>query len=266
MKLTMLGTGHAVVTGYYNTCFVLEDEGRYLLVDGGGGGALLNQLKAAGIPWQGIHDIFVTHKHTDHILGIIWMIRLSLAGLAHGKTDAGIAIYGNEVVIDALRQFTQIIFTERENEFVDNGLDFVVVHDGEEREIIGHTVRFFDIQASKVLQYGFVIDLGDGKTLACCGDETFNDACAPAVAGSTYFMHEAFCLFAQADIFEPYEKGHSTARDAAEIAERLGVANLILYHTEDSNVANRKQLYTAEAKEYFSGVVFVPEDLESIEL
>lgn len=40
MKLTMLGTGNAVVTECYNTCFVLEDEertqeDRYLLVDGG---------------------------------------------------------------------------------------------------------------------------------------------------------------------------------------------------------------------------------------
>lgn len=266
MKLTMLGTGHAVVTGYYNTCFVLEDEGRYFLVDGGGGGFLLNRLEEAGIPWQDIHDIFVTHKHTDHILGIIWLIRLSLAGLAHGKADAGITIYGNEVVIDALRIFTKTIFTERENEFVDAGLNFVVVHDGEEREIIGHKVQFFDIQASKIMQYGFVIDVGEGRTLACNGDETFNEACTPFVEGCTWFMHEAFCLYSQADVFKPYEKGHSTAKDAAQIAERLGVKNLILYHTEDSNRGTRKDLYTQEASQFFTGNVYVPEDLESIEL
>ncbi len=27
MKLTMLGTGNALVTECYNTCFVIEDEG-----------------------------------------------------------------------------------------------------------------------------------------------------------------------------------------------------------------------------------------------
>lgn len=266
MKLTMLGTGHAVVTGYYNTCFVLHEDDKYFLVDGGGGGFLLNRLEEAGIPWHGIHDVFVTHKHTDHILGIIWMIRLWLAALSHGKASGQINIYGNEEVIDALRTFTRIIFTERENEYVDNGLNFVLVHDGEERQVIGHTVRFFDIQASKVLQYGFVIDVGDGTTLACNGDETFNEACAPIVEGSTWFMHEAFCLFSQADIFKPYEKGHSTAKDAAEIAERLGVANLILYHTEDSNVGTRKELYTTEASQFFTGNVYVPDDLETINL
>lgn len=58
MKLTMLGTGNAVVTECYNTCFVLEDEertqeDRYFLVDGGGGNGLLHQLKEAGISWKG---------------------------------------------------------------------------------------------------------------------------------------------------------------------------------------------------------------------
>lgn len=42
--------------------------------------------------------------------------------------------------------------------------------------------------------------------------------------------------------------------------------NLILYHTEDKNIARRKELYTEEGKKYFSGNLYVPEDLEKIEL
>ena len=47
---------------------------------------------------------------------------------------------------------------------------------------------------------------------------------------------------------------------------QLGVQNLILYHTEDKNIARRKELYTEEGKKYFSGNLYVPEDLEKIEL
>ena len=36
MNITMLGTGNAMVTECYNTCFVLEDGDKHLLVDGGG--------------------------------------------------------------------------------------------------------------------------------------------------------------------------------------------------------------------------------------
>lgn len=48
MKITMLGTGNALVTECYNTCFVLEDEGKYFMIDGGGGNEVLKQLKRAG--------------------------------------------------------------------------------------------------------------------------------------------------------------------------------------------------------------------------
>ena len=68
------------------------------------------------------------------------------------------------------------------------------------------------------------------------------------------------------DVFHPYEKHHSTAKDASELAEQLGVKNLILYHTEDKNIARRKQLYTEEGRKYFHGSLYVPEDLEKIEL
>ena len=48
MNITMLGTGNAMVTECYNTCFVLQDGEKHLLVDGGGGNTLLRQLQQAG--------------------------------------------------------------------------------------------------------------------------------------------------------------------------------------------------------------------------
>ena len=50
------------------------------------------------------------------------------------------------------------------------------------------------------------------------------------------------------------------------LAEELGVKNLILYHTEEKTLANRKENYTREAAENFKGRIFVPDDLEVIEL
>ena len=45
----MLGTGHALVTECYNTCFVISDSENHFLVDGGGGNTILKQLKDAGM-------------------------------------------------------------------------------------------------------------------------------------------------------------------------------------------------------------------------
>ena len=87
MKITMLGTGNAQVTECYNTCFVLEEEGRCLLVDGGGGNTLLRQLKRAGYDWMDMREIFVTHRHVDHLLGILWMMRMICQNMHRGTVS-----------------------------------------------------------------------------------------------------------------------------------------------------------------------------------
>ena len=75
-KITMLGTGNATVSHIYNTCFVLSTSTTQLLVDAGGGNGILAQLRKANISIDSIHHLFVTHAHTDHILGVIWIVRM----------------------------------------------------------------------------------------------------------------------------------------------------------------------------------------------
>ena len=110
------------------------------------------------------------------------------------------------------------------------------------------------------------MELGEGRRLVCCGDEPLSDAGRPYAAGADWMLHEAFCLYSQVDFFGPYEKHHSTVKDACELAEELGVKNLLLYHTEDKNIARRRELYLAEGQPRFSGKLWVPNDLEVIEL
>ena len=110
------------------------------------------------------------------------------------------------------------------------------------------------------------MDLGNGRKLTCCGDEPCGERDRPYAEGSDWLLHEAFCLYDQRDIFDPYGKHHSTVRDACETAERLGVKNLVLYHTEDRTITQRKKLYMQEGARYFSGGLYVPDDLETIEL
>ena len=137
----------------------------------------------------------------------------------------------------------------------------------------------FDIQSTKEKQFGFRAELpGTSEdnasednhakplVLACLGDEPYNELNRRYIEGADWMMCEAFCLYADRDTFKPYEKCHSTALDAGKLAEELGVKNLILYHTEEKTLANRKENYTREAAENFKGRIFVPDDLEVIEL
>jgi ribonuclease Z len=129
----------------------------------------------------------------------------------------------------------------------------------------GETLTFFDIGSTKAKQYGFTMQLPSGG-LCFAGDEPLDESCYPYAKDAAWLLHEAFCLYEERDIFKPYQKSHTTVKEACEIAETLGVKNLILYHTEDKNIANRKALYTAEGRQYYSGNLLVPDDLDQIPL
>ena len=73
-------------------------------------------------------------------------------------------------------------------------------------------------------------------------------------------------MYGERDIFKPYEKHHSTVKDACELTEHLKIPNLVLWHTEDKNIAHRKELYGNEGRNYFSGNLLIPDDLESFSI
>ncbi len=108
--------------------------------------------------------------------------------------------------------------------------------------------------------------LSDGEKLTCCGDEPFRECERKYAENSKWLLHEAFCLYSEKDIFKPYEMNHSTVKDACEFAESLHVKNLILYHTDDNTIAERKRRYYEEGSLYYHGNLLIPEDLERIEL
>lgn len=266
MKLTMLGTGNALVTECYNTCFVIEDNGQYFMVDGGGGSMILHQIKYAGYDWMDMRHIFVTHKHIDHFMGIIWMVRMICQFMNHGEYKGEAYIYSHKEVLDLIREMAEKLLLQKETRFIGNRIHLVEIHDGETKKIIGHDITFFDIRSTKAKQYGFCMEMKEGKKLTCCGDEPYDPCEEKYAQNSEWLLHEAFCLYSQRDIFDPYEKHHSTVKDACELAEKLRVRNLILYHTEDRNLPERKMLYYKEGSQYFKRNLFIPDDLESLEL
>lgn len=114
-ELIILGTGNATVTRCYNTCFALKQNNGFLLVDAGGGNGILTQLEKANIPYSAIHEIFVTHAHTDHILGIIWMIRIIAQQMNKGKYQGTLKIYGHDKVIKVLNTICELILPPQNN-------------------------------------------------------------------------------------------------------------------------------------------------------
>ena len=268
-QITMLGTGNATVSQIYNTCFVLQTPSTLMLVDAGGGNGILSQLKKVNVQISDIHHLFVTHAHTDHVLGVIWVIRM----VAQCKGYEGLLhVYGNDKVMKVIKTIIDMILAKKQLAKVAERVVFHQLEDGDCFEVGDMKLECFDIQSTKEKQFGFRAELPSSDesdkplVLACLGDEPYNEQNRRYIVGADWMMCEAFCLYADRDTFKPYEKCHSTALDAGKLAEELGVKNLILYHTEEKTLANRKENYTREAAKNFKGRIFVPDDLEVIEL
>ena len=265
-KLTMLGTGNAMVTHCFNTCFLLElDEGCFL-TDAGGGNGILVQLEKAGLNWSNLHHMFVTHGHTDHVLGVIWVIRKVATLMNKGSYDGEFHIYCHDAVKHMLEVMTGLTLKKKDLAQMGKRILLHEVKDGESIALLGMKLTAFDILSTKAKQFGYELRFADGLRLTCLGDEPYNEHDEQYAKGADWLLSEAFCLYRDREQFKPYEKNHSTVKEAAELAAKLGVRHLVLYHTEDKHIATRKQDYAAEARPYFAGDVFVPDDMDVIDL
>ena len=260
-QLYVFGTGNATVTRCYNTCFALKNsEGQYFMTDAGGGNGILRILEDMDVDLGQIHHIFITHEHTDHILGLVWLIRMIATRMKKGQYDGCLRIYCHDQLPDTITTICRLTIQDKFFRLIGDRILLIPVQDGETVQILNYPVTFFDIHSTKARQFGFTTVLENGKRFTCCGDEPFNPACESYVKNSCWLTHEAFCLFSQADTFKPYEKHHSTVKDACQLARSLEIKNLILWHTEDKNIRRRQELYLEEGRPFFSGRLLVPED------
>jgi ribonuclease Z len=265
-ELIMLGTGNAAVTRCYNTCFAVRTADGVFLVDAGGGNGILHQLEQAGIALQEIHDIFITHTHTDHILGVVWVLRMIAQAMNSGKYEGELRLYGHSEALYALDTICRLTLPGKVVKHI--GVDILLnaLADADSFTVVGMGGVAFDIGSTKARQYGFSLRLPDGQRFTCLGDEPYNERARAYAYGADWLLCEAFCLYEDRERFKPYEKHHSTALDAGRLAAQLDVKHLLLYHTEDATLSTRRCAYAAEAAQHFSGAILVPDDLDRISL
>ncbi|PWJ47689.1 MBL fold metallo-hydrolase [Faecalicatena contorta] len=267
IRMIVLGTGTAIVKKYYNTSFLLDDGSKYFLVDGGGGDGILHQFSNLNLDFAKLHHAFLSHEHTDHLLGMVWVLRYTAYLMGRGEYEGDFFMYGHDVVCEKVKLICQMLLQPAEYAMFDDRIHMVVVEDGQEMDVLDYHITYFDIHSTKARQFGFSMCYKEGKTLVFLGDEPLASGCEMYAEGAEWMLSEAFCLYAERDYYNPYQYHHATVREGAENANRYHVKNLILWHTEDETTyGRRKELYTAEAAKYFKGNVWVPDDGDILEL
>ncbi len=268
MSLTVrfLGTSASRPTVERNvSSIVLIREGETLMFDCGEG--TQRQMMRYGISFA-LSRIFFTHMHADHMLGVIGLCRtLALGGRTepmhlYGPPGA------DELLRRAIRLGTEkqpfpIEVTEiTPGDVIEHDqyslVTFAVDHAGKsamgyaliEHERLG---RFDPARARAMgvpegpmwgeLHRGRSVTLPDGRTVTAeslvgpsrpgrrvvlTGDSRPCEATITAAADADLLVHEA--TFSDEEGPRAVETGHSTAREAAEVAAKAGVKRLVLTH------------------------------------
>ena len=256
-----------LASGSTGNSFYVETPQKRLLIDAGLTGKKITSLLAdIDRKPEDLDAILITHEHSDHILGAVWVIR-RIASLMNKDIYAGeFHIYCHDVACEIIEMMAQMLLTRDELSQYGKRILLHEVHDGEQVNFLNMKLTAFDIRSRKAKQFGYRLRFANRRTLVCLGDEPYNERCRAYAEKADWLVSEAFCLDADAERFRPHEKGHGTVREAAISAEKLSVKNLVLFHTEDTAMDSRKERYTAEAAEHFKGGVFVPDDLDRIDI
>ena len=187
-ELVFLGTGNGMPKRSSCSSILLRDGTQNLLIDTGGGQDLVRNLFAAGIDPKSISDVFISHYDSDHILGIVPLVRTFNRG---GRNHT---IHCSADVKKAVDSLFQYVAADHHKEMGDR-LTVNVANDRSKVKIGNWAVTFFDIKSPDGSpQLGLVVEFAEGKKLVFLGDEPMRNHYLDLVQGADVMIHDAFCL------------------------------------------------------------------------
>ena len=268
MKITILGCYAATPRTITNpTSQLLEIKNQMFLIDCGEGTQV--QLRKHKIKFSRINHIFISHLHGDHFYGLIGLIstftllnrvndlhiygpkgckEIILLQLRLGNSYTGYNLYFHELESNE----TQVIFEDKKVKVSTIPLQHRVYTNGylfqeknTERKLNISKIEEYNIDVAyyQKIKYGGDITLENGHTIsnseltldpppaksyAFCSDTLYAETIVPIINQVDVLYHESTFLESEALLAE--KTMHTTAKQAATIANKAQVKNLILGH------------------------------------
>jgi ribonuclease Z len=289
LTATFLGTGAATPTVDRNVAgLAVQREGETILFDCGEGNQ--RQMMRYGVGFS-FTEIFFTHYHADHILGVTGLLRtmglqdrtapVTLYGPRGAQRVLGAAI---ALGIERNKFPIEICEVQPGDRLGREQYDIVVFETDHRPDTIGFALtehirlgRFNPDRARELgipegplwgrLHKGETVVLDDGRsispddlvgeprqgrTLVYSGDTRPSLTVVEAARGADLLIHEA--TFGSDELERAQETGHSTAAEAARVALEAGVRRLVLTHISPRYSRDAPELL-AEARAIFPETV-----------
>ncbi|NQX84699.1 MAG: ribonuclease Z [Flavobacteriaceae bacterium] len=295
MKLTILGCHSATPRiNTHPTSQVLEIKNRTFLIDCGEGTQV--QLRRNKVKFSRIKHIFISHLHGDHYFGLIGLIStfrlLTREADLHIYAPKGLKSlvtmqmklsdsWTNYKLIfhELTSKVSELIYEDECTEVYTIPLDHRVYTNGflfKEKEnerrldINKATDANIDVAYFRKLKQGFDVENEDGVLIkneevtypgpkplsyAFCSDTAYKEAIVPIIKNVDVIYHESTFLESHQHLASSTK--HSTAKQAAKIAQQAHARTLVLGHY--STRYNDLEPFRVEAKEVFNGHIELAE-------
>lgn len=295
-NIHILGCGSATPSfRHLPACQAVEYRGRVMLIDCGEGAQL--SIRRQRLKFSRITDVFISHMHGDHFLGLPGLLSTLSLHEVGGCVRVHIFEEGAKLLDQIMRvvchetsfKIEYNIITPQGGLVLDDDAlrvtAFPLYHrvpcvgyrfdeKPKARHLRGDMIKFFnvpirqlaDIKAGKdfITDDGRVIenvrltsDADPSMSYAYCSDTMFDTRVADSVRGVHTIYHEATYT---GDLEqEARRRAHSTAGQAAQIAQMAGAQQLILGHY--SKRYNDMEQHLAEARKIFANTIAGDEGL-----
>lgn len=274
IKVTLLGTGSvAPVMNRFGTSTLVEAGGHGYLFDAGRGALL--RLTQAGVRWQDVDGVFLTHLHSDHIVGFPDLL---LTGwLVNPGRNRPLRVWGpkgTENMISHLGSAfeSDIRYRKADDRASAEGIvvqakdvtEGVVLRDGDV------TITAFDVDhTSDMPAFGYRIDYR-GRSVVLSGDTRVSENLIRHASGVDLLVHEVAVrsTFERAGVpsvgVNAVMSHHVSPQQAGEIFARTKPKLAVYSHVGLSSATEQDVI--PPTREKYSGRVELGEDLMVIEI
>jgi ribonuclease Z len=267
-RVTLIGTGAPPpILNRFGPCTLVEVGAEKFLFDAGRGA--LQRLYQLNLPFGDITGMFLTHHHSDHLVGFTDLWLTGWIGRPWGKRTVPLKIWG-PVGTDQMVEHLPLAFATdirvRAHSYHPDGvkLESTEISEGVVYDKGGVKLTAFKVDhgGEALDAFGYRIDF-DGRCAVLSGDTTFNENVIKFGTGADLLVHEVvhgMDMNADTKNIERITRNHTTAERAGEVFARARPRLAAYTHLLLFGNATADQLIPATRATY-DGPLVVGEDL-----
>jgi ribonuclease Z len=273
-RITLLGSGAPPPRLDRFGPSTLAEVGKEKFIFDAGRGAM-QRLHQLGIPFGDITGMFLTHHHSDHVVGFPDLWLTGWIGRPWGKRNVPLPIWGPEgtrQMMEHLPRAFAVDIRVRSRHYPPDGVRLEARDVGEgvvfDRDGIKVVAFEVDHGGEDLPAYGYRIDY-QGRAAVLSGDTTFNENLIRHSQRVDLIVHEVTAVAGSAaesvEQLKRIAANHTTPEQAAEVFSCVKPKLAVYNHLLLFGGATADDLVRATRKKYH-GPLIVGEDLLRIEI